>query len=348
MTRILSALLASLTLLLVALPTPAEDPRPQEMVENFVTELGYTYHNGLWWKGNQSYTRAKVYYTAYRAYGCCGQTQAYTDWYTQYTPYTAPASVTTNIKYGNNWKTEALQTLAKRDDLVAFENTFSQLNGSSLQGTGGIYAGANYGGYSLTGTTLYQRGNFNALSAALYNTTDVNLLNQASARLITNAQQYTAQAHADHQAIVSQINDGAHQVAVIQALGAASQPQPAVQQTQFQFAPTPPAQVMPQATDPPAQAGPPSPAAAQQAMTAFWTKNCASCHTGATAQKGFTFDTYKGLSRQAKIDKVWARLVSDDPKQLMPRDDKGVGHRLSDAELQAPYNDIASMPVGGK
>jgi hypothetical protein len=351
--KLLSGTVACLLLLLIVAPSPANDPYPEEM-DGRTTDRGYRYHDGYWWKNGISFTRHGVYETAYRSYGCCGQTQAYQRLvrvdYEPYVvaapPYVAPLPT---VKYTPNWQTEALKTMAKRDDLNAFSNTVQTLNATAIQGTypsvtaHGTYAG----GYGVSGTTLYARGGYNALTSQLYSTFDLNGANIQYAQATNNLIRAAKDAHGDFGQITSQFNEGARQVAVIQALASGSQQPPVSASTSFQAAPTAPvAPVAPQAPQTP-QTGPTMPRAPEDvgaALTAVWQNRCASCHTGAQAQKGFTFQTYQGLSRQAKIDKVWMRLVSEDSARLMPRTKDGVGQRLPDSELAIWHSDILNMP----
>jgi hypothetical protein len=368
--RILSAVLAALVLLLIVSPAPADD-LDYQLVEGFVTPLGYTYHNGLWYMGTQAYTRHKVYFTAYRtacnSYGCAYQ-QAYQDWRMEYTPYTAPTYPTPSLKYSSEWRTEGLRMLSARDDLNAFSNFVHENNlggGYAISdkypfatayggyGASSGYSNANLGGYGVNGTTVYGRGNFNSLAAALYNVTDINILNQQSARLTQNAQQLAGQAHSDHSAIVSQINDGARQVAVIQALAAGSAAAPVLAATSFTFgqdaASATPAPIMPRAPDdaPAAQPGATSGIAA--ALAAAWNDpgpdGCVKCHGDKAPAKGLTLAVWKTLSRSQKISHWENRLYQAqfDPKTAMPRNEAGVGRRLPDPKLQPFFDDIKSM-----
>jgi hypothetical protein len=349
MIRILSGIAACLTLALLITPCRAEDdPAPNEMVEGFVTARGFRFHNNLWWQNGQSFTRRKVYFTAYRPYGCCGQTQAYTDYNVVYTPYVAPyaaPTVTVNVPaYTPDWQTEALKTLAKRDDLNAYQNTVASLNSTAIQSNGG-YGGVTANSYLASGTTLYQKGNFNALNQSLYGLADINLANMLAARTTTNAQTLAGQAHSDFTALISQQSAGQERVALIAALAQNSQPQPTLQATTFQFAPqnaqdSQQAPIMPKSSDD--TQGPSGPSVALQAV---WNAKCAKCHTGQSAAKGFTLQTYLAMDRKTKIDRVWtARLKTTDPNAIMPRDPPPAttGHPLDTPSLKAFYDDVAS------
>jgi hypothetical protein len=354
--------LAALTLLLVVAPSPADWTGFGPYVDGETTPYGYVYRsaNGYWWLGGVPYTRQYSAGTAACYSRGCYYAGTGPEWIYTRANYTAPATVNntvTNIKYSPNWQTESFQVMVKRDDLTAYQNTFDKLNAGAIPSTsGGIYAGANYGGYTVTGTTLYQRGGYNHLSAAYYNALDVNLMNQGTLRALGTAQDYLKDAHGKQLEVAREFNEGARQVAVINALAAASQPPPVSQQTQLQLQPTAPvapaSPLMPQATDP---GSPQRPASGGLTLDAIWNDpgpdGCVKCHSGANAAKGFTLEKYKSLSRQQKIDLVYdARLdpPSKDPKAYMPRDANGVGHQLPKDKLYVFYLDILNMPVGGK
>lgn len=331
-------------------PAVAEegDLRPEERRENFVTELGYTYHNGLWYKDSIPYTRSFEWYTAYRdgCYSC-----PYRTWraiYTRYTPPTYTAPTVPALKYSKDWRTAGLNLLTQREDLNAFSNFVKENNlggGFAIADKYPYGAAPGYGGagaYGISGTTVYARGNYTQGSQQAYNSSDRNLTIMLATRLLQNGQVLNGQGMSDLMTVISQEVERDTILGKAQAI-ANLQGTPALQATTFQFTngvegispQAGPTQINPVPTMPKADGG------ASQALSSVWQNRCASCHTGAQAKAGFTLDKYLTLNRQAKIEGVWSRLTSADPKKLMPRDASGVGHRLPDNELQAFFVDIS-------
>jgi hypothetical protein len=353
MIRILAALFAVVLTLFFTLPARADDyvdPFQDQCVEGFITPFQqFVYHSGLWWKNGISHRRKVVYSTATSGYGC--STCSYQTSDVIYYPYSPPvvaAAIAPTYKaklaYEPGWEKEAFRVLDHQNDLVAHGNALATLTANAIQPNGYMGVSANYG--HVSGSTYYQRGNLAQLNTSLYGLKiDLDAMSLQRDRALKRLGELHGQVATNEQALNSQLIQGSIELAKIEAIGKAFQnvsAPPTVQASTFNFSndDQPTVQPMPPADPIPVQA---QSRQATPEFAAFWAQRCAACHTGATAQHGFTLDKYLSLSRKDK-EQVFGLVDSADDSVRMPKvktaSGFGPGVKLTAAERLPLTKDI--------
>lgn len=315
-----------------------------------ISSSGYVYHaqSGYWTFGGNYYTRS-LYQSP--GYWSCGVYYPGSSYYTyQQVNYYPPQTYTPPVQQPFDVDQAILKIKADQQKTIDF---IAKLKAAGLSVNdlppGSIppqYLQGGYNGYSLAGhyynyqvpvtaSTLY---GYNLKDiAALYGSTDLNQLYLQAQQLAQGSQRLTSEATQGFQQLVGQAGENAAKIAEIQTKGQvaaalikAMEGTPSAQYKGYSFRVSPGGVVekMENNVDPNTKKD------LQNQLAALVGQFCAQCHTGKAPKGGFDISTYLDLNTQQK-QAVWARLTTDDPQKLMPRNVDGTpGKKLTPDQLK--------------
>jgi hypothetical protein len=339
------------------------------------TIKGYTLSSdGFWYlPGNPTcYTIDRVYdpYITY-SYDSCGRRYGAAYYSYNFIPvptktvtvqappppaYTPPVSIP---PFQPGWKEQVAKSYDKVLEYQAYSNAILPLQQLAQVGQAGLMANPAYGGFNIGS---YNLGSFGANGSTIlgyatsykaasgqydYNPAAMQqgqlealaLLNQSYARTVGNAQVLAGDGQNGLKALAQQVQGDIARNLEFQTKAEATRRLWApVERTEFHTH----AYVVDRTgrlSMNPSYPGNPSPEKAEGTLGAAWAQSanrCVKCHSGASPSGGFSVETFPTLSPD-KQDIVLARLSTDDPKVLMPRDDKGQGVHLPPQELAIWY-----------
>ncbi len=329
----------------------------------------YTFRDGFYWSGKTPHVRTWVWdpVSYYQSYGYW-----YAKPRTGYYKYTAVPVAYRKAAAVADWRQAFTAIARQRSEDEQMVKAFGALGIAPPAGLASSAYTTGYGsalvaqGQTSYGLSLRQVQDY-------YATTDPMILYQQAARLTQGAQQLAGEANTGFQGLVSQAGANAARIAEIRERGIAAatvfratEPQPSSTTTVVSggsstgstttTAPTTPgsAPVGPiTPVDPGTPASPDTgstgvarpredsalaPASVREADRAFLRDvgmpACGACHSGKNIKGGFDVAAFPSMTTAQK-KKVWARLITDDPRLVMPRKPDGGPGSLPAAHLRA-------------
>jgi len=312
--------------------------------EEGTTDGEYAFSSGYWWKGDSAYTREKWEEGGYYS-RCCWVPKTY--FYKYYFHHSRITAVTPD------WRLKVLEIVKQQKENEEFTKI---VQGFGLESHPSIAMQTSYGlSGNLTSNTQYGYS-LNSLSSAY--AADDSALWQQAYRLVTNAQALAGDGFRLYNDAASAKDERHARIAEILTKGevlkqvlATPLNGPVSRQQSLNFAvqPSGVTSAIVQSQTQTAQA-----TTDDDAIYQRWTasaRDCAQCHSGGKAEGGLDLTGYPGFSTDQKM-KIIARLMTDDPGKIMPRDtsDKTKpGRKRTAEELQAwlsvkPQRSINPVP----